>query len=447
MSPAVSRTARRIGLALLMLLVALAGLGHWLGTREPADPPARAAAAAPGTAHGPDESGQITRGRYLAALGNCMGCHTAARDPGQPSGRGALYAGGDVLVTPYGRFHAPNLTPDREHGLGNWTQDDFWRALRHGKRPDGSLLYPAFPYTSYRHLTRADADALFAYLQSLPAVPRPNIDHELSFPYSLRPLLAYWRALYFRADAPLPSAGDTEASPQWLRGRYLTEGLAHCAECHTARNPLGALRGDAPLGGAMMPGQGWYAPPLTGEPGTGLGNWAEQDIAELLRTGLSQHGFAAGPMAESVRNGFQHASEADAKAIAHYLKRLPAGPPPAPSAVPDYGVMAQGRKLYEGLCLQCHQAKGEGLMPAWPALVGNPGVLAKAPDNLIRLVLDGGFAPATPAHPRPHGMPPFGPTLSDADIAAVATYVRNSWGNSASPVTLPEVRRVRDRLR
>ncbi|MEI2414581.1 cytochrome c [Orrella sp. JC864] len=417
-----------------LALLALAAL-FWLGAREPRD------TAAPGPATGapPDTQARIEQGRYLAALGNCMACHTA---PG-----GTPYAGGRGIPTPFGEFFGPNLTPDPEYGIGQWSADDFWRALRHGKRPDGSLLYPAFPYTSYRHVSREDADALYAYLQSLPAARQPSAAHRLAFPYDQRPLIALWRALYFNPSAGMPP-GDAaqQADPQWLRGRYLVQGLAHCAECHTARNRLGAMHEDARLQGGIIPAQNWYAPPLTGDLATGLGNWSEQDIAELLRSGISRHGFASGPMAESVHNGLQYASPEDARAMARYLKSLPAAGldarprGPAPLA----GVMEQGARLYTQYCAQCHQDDGRGVAQAWPPLAGNLTVTAAEPVNAIRLVLSGGFAPSTALQPQPHGMPPFAHVLTDADIAAVVTYIRNSWGNQAGAVTLPQVRRVRN---
>ncbi|MEK7948047.1 cytochrome c [Pigmentiphaga sp. YJ18] len=419
-------------LGVLAVAVAAVGAVFWMGHRE-YDAPARTAAA--------EEGGQqlVERGRYLARLGNCVGCHTA---PG-----GEAFAGGRALATPFGTFYGPNLTPDPEHGLGKWSAADFWRALHQGKAPDGSLLYPAFPYPSYRHVSRTDADALFAYLRSLPPAAQANRPHELGFPYDQRWLVAVWRAFYFRptSDEPAPA----EPSEAWLRGRYLVQGLAHCAECHTPRNRLGAMALDAGLAGSLIGGQSWYAPPLTGDRVTGLGDWTRQDIVDLLKTGIAPRSHAAGPMAEAVHQGFQYANDADLDAMAVYLKSLPAvGTDTASvSGAASPALMSAGGKLYEQHCAQCHGADGQGRSPAWPPLAGNISVVAASSDNAVHMVLSGGFAPATAGNPQPHGMPPFGQLLGDQDVAAVVSFIRQSWGNQASAVSLPEVRRVREAVR
>lgn len=432
----------RVLAGVVVVLGVVVGTTAWLGYREPASPAQAWGAAPPGAAVA-DATETLDRGRYLATVGNCMGCHTAAG--------GKAYAGGRALETPFGRFYGPNLTPDDATGIGQWTPDDFWRALHHGKSRDGSLLYPAFPYPTYSNVTRADADDIYAYLRALPAVQQPNRPHELDFPYNWRPLLAAWRALYFRPGAaiadPAPADGvPAGQSEQWLRGRYLVQGLAHCVECHTPRNRWGALQADANLVGGVMPGQGWYATALTADPVTGLGAWTTDDIAQLLQTGISAHSHASGPMAEAIRLGFQHVKDSDTQAMAVYLKSLPvAGVDAAATGpAPDGQLMARGGKIYEQQCAQCHQASGEGVEAAWPPLKANASVVAPSPANTIMAVLAGGFAPSTTANPRPHGMPPFGQVLSDQDVAAVATYVRNSWGNQAGTVTLSQVRRVRD---
>jgi len=417
---------RILGLAALACAAALAGM-YWLGTREDAVAPAVQDA---------DAGTLLERGRYLARLGNCAACHTTAG--GQP------YAGGTPVPTPFGTFYGPNITPDPETGIGGWSADDFWRALHDGKAPGGRLLYPAFPYTEYTRVSREDADALFAYLRSVPAVRQPSRPHELDFPYDRRPLLAFWRALYFRAG---DEAADPGRPPQWLRGRYLVQGLGHCAACHAPRNAMGATRDAGQLPGGMIAGLDWYAPPLNGDPVAGLGRWSEQDVADLLRTGLSAHSTASGPMAEVVLGSSQYLTGDDALAMASYLKSLPATPSPPPASAPSAALMEQGRKLYGQQCAQCHQEDGRGSAPAWPALAGNPTVTAPSAANLVRVVLDGGYAPATAANPRPHGMPPFGVALSDNDIAAVATYVRNAWGNRGGAVRSLEVKRLRDAAR
>lgn len=228
------------------------------------------------------------------------------------------------------------------------------------------------------------------------------------------------------------------------RGRYLVDGLGHCIACHAPRNGLGATDAAGGLAGGEILGLGWYAPPLDGNPGIGLGHWSADDIVALLKTGMAAHGTASGPMAEVVIGGSQYLTGDDARAIALYLKSLPAkGGAGDPARTPSTALMQQGGKLYEAHCVQCHQANGQGIGQAWPPLANNISVTAPSPKNAIRMVLEGGFAPATAGNPRPHGMPPFGPALNDNDVAAVVTYIRNSWGNAAGGVTSLQVKQAR----
>lgn len=424
----------KYGLSILVALGVLsAATLYWMGTR---DDDALAATGQPLEAA--DTAALVAQGRYLARLGNCMGCHTASG--------GQAYAGGTPIPTPFGTLYGPNITPDAQAGIGNWSADDFWRALHNGKSKDGRLLYPAFPYTEYTRVSRADADALFAYLRTVEPSRQPSRAHELEFPYDQRGLLAFWRALYFEPGVMEPDAAQ---SPQWNRGRYLVEGLGHCAACHTPRNSLGATQYDSGLAGGMILGLDWYAPPLTNGPVDGLGKWSAQDIAMLLRTGIAKHSTANGPMAEVVLSSSRYLREDDALAMGEYLKSLPTTPSDAVDSdgirQPSNAVMDRGGKLYTQHCAQCHQDDGQGRGElAWPALADNATVIAHSPVNTIRLVLHGAFAPATPANPRPHGMPPFGQVLDDSDIASLVSYIRHSWGNRASAVTAFDVKRVRD---
>lgn len=414
----------RIFLAAVLLAVLSAGLLYMVGTRDDTSTGSTQALA--------DPVQRVAYGQYLARVGDCMTCHTARG--GQP------YAGGGAIPTPFGAFYGPNITPDPETGIGKWSADDFWQALHNGKAPGGRLLYPAFPYTEYTKVSRADADALYAYLKSLPAVRQPSREHDLDFPYDQRPLLAAWRALYFRAGVQASAENQSE---QWTRGRYLVDGLGHCIACHAPRNGLGATAVSDGLPGGEIFGLGWYAPPLNGDAVAGLGNWPPDDIAALLKTGMAAHGTASGPMAEVVSGGTQYLTDADALAIAAYLKSLPAAVADRGGNPPSSAVMERGGKLYTQHCVQCHQASGAGSSQAWPSLAGNISVNAPSPQNAILMVLDGAFAPATAAYPQPHGMPPFGRFLNDDDVAAVVTYIRNSWGNTAGGVTSLEVKRAR----
>jgi mono/diheme cytochrome c family protein len=418
----VRRLAVRTMVALLLLLAAgVAGLA-WRGYRDDASTGAAQAIA--------DPAQRIAYGAYLAKVGDCMACHTVPG--GQP------YAGGAAIPTAFGVFHGPNITPDNATGIGAWTEDDFWRALHQGKTPSGALLYPAFPYTEYTRISRADADALYAYLRTVPPVAQPSRPHELDFPYGWRPLLALWRGLYFQ-----PGVHADADTGELARGRYLVDGLGHCVACHAPRNPLGATPGGPGLAGGVIDGLGWYAPALDGDPVHGMGRWSQDDIVALLKTGTSAQGTASGPMGEVVAGSTRFLTDGDARAIAAYLKSLPAGPAPAAGGVREANGMRRGSALYEQHCAQCHAANGQGKGTDWPPLAGNIGVTAPYPGNVIHMVLEGGFAPATAGNPRPHGMPPFGQVLNDDDVAAVVTYVRNSWGNAAGGVTSLQVKQAR----
>lgn len=416
-----------IALALAALLAAAAGLVYWLGTREEPVPEASRL----------DAATRVERGRYLAQVGNCAACHTARG--------GQRYAGGTPVPTPFGTIYGPNITPDAETGIGGWSAEDFWRALHEGKAPGGRLLYPAFPYTEYTRMPREDVDALYAYLRTVPPVRQASRPPALDWPYDQRVLLAAWRALYFRAGAYQP---DPTQSTQWNRGRYLVQGPGHCAACHAPRNSLGATQDGARLPGGVIPVIQWYAPPLSSDALRGLGTWRAEDIASLLRHGMATPSVATGPMAEVVLGSTQHLSADDAQAIGVYLKALPpAVALPDSKRAPTASVMRIGERLYGQHCAACHQDNGRGSGPAWPPLAMNPSVTATSPLNTIHMVLDGGFAPATAANPRPHGMPPFGPFLDDNDIAAVVTYIRSSWGNDAGAVSSLEVKRARQNAR
>jgi mono/diheme cytochrome c family protein len=410
-------------LAILLLLAAWAVLAwpreQHIASRTPAD-------FAPTAAN-------LARGAYLARAGDCMACHTARG--------GAAYAGGRAIETPFGTVNSPNITPDRATGLGAWSADDFWRALHNGKSRDGRLLSPAFPYTNYTRINRPDADALYAYLQSLPPVFQPSPPHQLRFPYNTQTALAAWRLVYFKPAVFEPSPAQ---SPQWNRGAYLVEGLGHCSACHASRNLAGAS-GES-LGGGLIPVLNWYAPSLTSDGEAGLGSWAVPDIVELLKTGVSQRATVFGPMAEVVNRSLQHLDEPDIAAMAVYLKSLPATPVQKRdiAMTPELQqVLGQGKKLYEDHCLDCHAADGKGAPPAYPPLAGNRALTMDSAVNPIRIVLNGGFAPGTAGNPRPYGMPPFSHVMNDGEVAAVVSYLRSSWGNQATPVLAREVARYR----
>jgi mono/diheme cytochrome c family protein len=379
---------------------------------------------------------QQARGAYLASIGNCMGCHTA--HAGQP------YAGGHSLDTPIGTFITPNITPDPETGIGRWSEDDFWRALHEGKRRDGSPLYPAFPYTEYTKITREDANAIFAYLQSLPPVQQRNLPDQIRFPFNLRPLVYLWRFLYFDQGTYRPNAAKGN---EWNRGAYLVQGLGHCNACHTSRNPLGGSRGGVLSGGQIM-GSNWYAPSLTSLQEASTSEWPVPEIMNLLTTGLSSRAAATGPMADVVSQSLQHLAADDAGAMAIYLQSLPRTAPHSRGVAPELTEevdeqLRQGGKIYETYCQDCHGRFGQGSPDAYPPLAGNRGVTMASPVNAIRSILYGGYGPVTEREPKPYGMPPFSQILYDKEIALVLSYIRNAWGNRGSLVTPVQVDRSR----
>jgi mono/diheme cytochrome c family protein len=412
-----------VGTAVAGLLVALVA---WLNVRGEASIvlPDAAVDNAPQT---------LARGAYLARAGNCAACHTERG--------GAPYAGGRGIDTPFGTVFASNLTPDAETGIGHWSADHFWRAMHHGRSKDGRLLYPAFPYPSYTQVTREDADALYAFLRSQPAVTQANKPHTLRFPFNTQAALAVWRALFFRAEAFEPRA---DRSAPWNRGAYLVQGLGHCVACHSTRNAFGATGDRLDLSGGLIPMQRWYAPSLVGADEASVATWDTQRIADLLRSGTSPHGSVMGPMAEVVFRSTQHLSDDDLQAMAVFLKDLPQQPAAEREAFkPDPELLRRGQAIYDDRCVACHGEQGQGAANAYPPLAGSRKVQMASAVNLVRVVLHGGFAPTTAANPRPYGMPPFGQDLNDAEVAAVVSYLRNAWGNSAPTVSELEVLKLR----
>jgi mono/diheme cytochrome c family protein len=255
--------------------------------------------------------------------------------------------------------------------------------------------------------------------------------------------LAVWRALFFEPQAQEAEAGR---SAQWNRGSYLVNGLGHCNACHAGRNLFGATSGTLDLSGGLIPMQNWYAPSLQAADEAGVADWELGDIVDLLGKGVSRHGSVIGPMAEVVFRSTQHLSPQDLEAVAVFLKELPQAAPQAQTraaAGAFEATVQQGAKLYEANCAGCHGDQGQGVPGIYPPLAGNRAVTLDPPANVVQIVLGGGFAPATAGNPRPFGMPPYATALGDAEIAAVLTMIRASWGNNGSPVTTIDVHRYR----
>jgi mono/diheme cytochrome c family protein len=385
-------------------------------------------------------------GKYVALLGDCGACHTAAG--GQP------FAGGVSFSTPVGTVYSTNITPDHDSGIGNYSFEDFVRVMRLGVTPDGTCLYPAMPYTAYAKVSDEDLQDLFAYLQlGLAPAHEARRPSAIPWPLSIRWPLALWN-LAFHDHSRF--AVDGSKDEQWNRGAYLVQGLAHCGTCHTPRGMAFeevdvSGRSNLYLSGSEFDGTSPIN--LRGNIGDGLGRWSASDIAELLKSGRNPHSTVTGPMADVVRDSTQYMTDQDVAAIATYLKSLSPAPEDrratfAASDATIRTIMAgdersAGGRIYMDSCAACHRLSGSGESFAFPTLAGNSSVLNSDPSSLIAVILNGARLPSTDAAPTGLAMPPFGWRYDDVDVAELATFVRSNWGNSAAPVTGAQVAKVR----
>jgi mono/diheme cytochrome c family protein len=378
------------------------------------------------------DSSQVERGRYLVTAGDCAGCHTR---PG-----GEAFAGGMGFKTSFGTIYSVNITPDRGAGIGGWTQDQFWRAMHEGRRADGAHLYPAFPYTYYTRVTREDSDAILTYLRTVTPSAYQAPANKLLFPVNIRGSMGIWNALYFKPGVFQP---QPDRSAEWNRGAYLVTGLGHCGACHTPKNLLSADSTKRPLQGGKI--EDWFAPDLDSAARGGLASWSTDDIVEFLKTGRNAHSNGSASMASVITHSTSQLSGADLHAIAVYLKSLPASADASPRA-PSVGVMAAGAAIYADQCSACHAGDGSGAPRLFPPLAGNANVQSADATTIVRYILSGTQSVATGARPTPSSMPSFAWKLNDDEVAAVATFIRNSGGNSAPPVTAGEVARLRHKI-
>ncbi len=406
---------KKLFLGLFVLLLASALALYALSWRAEIEPIARPAPAA-------FSAQLVARGEVLAGIGNCAACHTV-------KGR-AAFAGGRALATPFGDIYTTNITPDSDTGIGNWSAAAFQRAMREGVRRDGAHLFPVFPYTHFNLVADEDVSALYAYFMTRPPIHAEAVDNGVPFPLNVRALQAGWKMLFFD---PQPLRPDPGKSPEWHRGRYLAEGLAHCAACHTPRNKLGAELAAAPYLGAPI--DGWFAPALTAANPAPL-PWTEAELSAYLRTGATAlHGVAAGPMSDVVHQGLRLAPDADIHALAVYFADLSQAGQAAPNAraalqkamarpVPASGQSAErGANLYLAACASCHSNSNGAPQLLRPELTLNSALTAPDPANLLRVIVHGvGRDEGLPGVM----MPPFGAALSDRDIAELAAYLRRT---------------------
>lgn len=392
----------------------------------------------------------IAKGEYLARMGDCVACHSV------PNGK--PFAGGLAMSTPMGTIYSSNITPDPDTGIGSYSLQDFARAVREGRLKDGTHLYPAMPYPSYAKVTDDDIVALYAYfMHGVEPASQENRQAEMSFPFGCRKLMAMWNlAFYDASDFDEKASADARIA----RGAYLTEGLAHCGACHTPRGfgqqekGLSGKDADFLTGSAV---DGWTAPGLRAGNGSGLGAWSAQEIADLLRSGRSVHSGVTGPMTDVIANSTQYATQEDALAIGAYLKSLPSNDKEDANAkftasdetandLRNGITRTLGARLYLDNCAACHRSSGSGEKRAFPALAGNPLVLADDPSSLIHVILAGATLPSTKAAPSDLGMPHFSQRLDDGETAELATFVRSAWGNKAAAVNASQVAAVRKTL-
>jgi mono/diheme cytochrome c family protein len=374
----------------------------------------------------------VAQGKYLVDAGDCEACHTAAG--------GAPFAGARGIRTPFGIIYSANITPDVKTGIGKWTEADFYRAMHKGIAHGGKNLYPAFPYTYFTRISRADVDAIYAYLRTLPPIYQVKPANKLPFPLNIRPLMAIWNALFFR---PREFRPNPAMSAEWNRGAYLVWGPGHCGGCHTPKNLLLADRNGHALQGAKL--NDWVALDLTGDARRGLATWSSGDIVEFLRSGRNARATASGSMQEVIYYSTSRMSDSDLAAIATYLKQLPPRRHVKGFAAPSEAAMRVGQAIYTDTCAGCHGADGEGQARYFPPLAGDAPVQARNPTTIVRIILAGSRSVPTPASPTAAAMPAFDWKLGDSEIAAVATYVRSSWGNAAPEVQARTVAKLRRR--
>lgn len=382
----------------------------------------------------------VVRGEYLARAADCAVCHT------RPGGR--PYAGGLAIRTPFGTMYSPNITPDRQTGIGNFTDKDFLRVLHRGVMPDGTRLYPAMPYDSYTYMTDADALAIKAYLFSLAPVHAATPSDTLAFPYNQRWLMAFWQGLY---DPDTRFEPRSDRSAQWNRGAYLAEALAHCGDCHTPRNRLQALANRYKFSGATA--AGWRAYNITADDRSGVGAWSDAALAQYLSSGhATDHGTASGNMGEAVDHSLSFLEPADIQAIVAYVRTIPKFSSPGDAAVRvslapashNEGVPAGfdslGKQVFEGACVSCHSWTGQSTLTSYATLTGARAVNDASATNVAQIVISGMTRRSAAGQVT---MPAFGAAYSDAEIAAVANYVTARFGAEASRVAPDDIRLLR----
>jgi len=378
----------------------------------------------------------VIRGKYLTEAADCEACHT------KPDG--VPYAGGRAFKLPFGTLYTPNITPDRETGIGQWSDADFLTAVHKGIAPDGSMLYPAFPYASYTQLPDEDVLAIKAYLFSLKPVHQGTQQNTFAFPYNQRWLMWFWSA-FFNSDQRFKPV--QEQSPEWNRGAYLVEALAHCGECHTPRNLMQAMNTRQKFAGGQA--EGWDAYNITPDGDSGVGDWSAADLANYLSKGhAAGRGTASGPMREAIELSLSKLTATDIRAMVTYLRTVPpikvSGLPKPAEQVSEFTGdntdVVLGRQIFQGNCASCHVPAGDGALIEQARLLGNRAVNDPSGINVVQMILSGAGKPAS-GHPY---MPSFGASYSNAEIAAVTNYLTGHFGSRPSKVNASTVQSQRE---
>ncbi|CNF65434.1 cytochrome c [Yersinia frederiksenii] len=397
--------------------------------------------------HASADANLIARGEYLTKAADCVACHTTK--DGKP------FAGGLAFKTPMGTLYSPNITPDKETGIGRWSDEEFLRALHEGKGKNGENLYPAFPYTSYTLLQDDDVKAIKAYLFSLPAVHQPNRENDMPFPFNQRWGLWFWNLVNFDGQRFEP---DSSKDAQWNQGAYFVEALGHCGECHTPRNITMGMKDSKAYAGTEI--DGWTAFNITSDPHAGIGGWSQEQMVQYLRSGhVDGKAQAAGPMAEVIENSTRHLTDSDLNAMAVYLRSLkPLNPDDETQSRSDWGQPAtsvntlrgipftadnntDGARLYLGNCASCHGFTGGGVQDGYyPSLMKNSVVGASAPNNLINVILHGVSRKTNDGEVF---MPGFAHSLTDEQVVSLSNYLLQQFGQPALNIKADDVKKLR----
>jgi mono/diheme cytochrome c family protein len=380
----------------------------------------------------PEDFAVIEHGRYLATLADCTACHS------DPTRSDSPFGGGRAVPTPFGTLIAPNITPDPQTGIGNWTAQQFDDAVRRGRMPNGKRMYPAMPFPYFTRMPAADVRAIRAYLDTVRPVHHAVVSDQLPFPLSIRASMMFWDWLYYRPGEWRP---HEDRSAAWNRGAYIVQGPGHCAACHTPKTFLGGDERSRELQGYSL--EGWFAPDLTDNAARGLAAWTATDVTEYLKTGHNRFEAASGPMAEEVRNSSSCMTTDDLTAIATYLKGEQSAPERETPLPADDPAMTAGAAIYRDTCSGCHKLDGSGVPYLIPNLAGSAAIASREPTTVLRVILHGAASVATSEEPTAPQMPSYAWQLNDVQVAAVATYVRNSWGHAAGVVPESDARAVR----